>query len=170
MPRVYATDDTIIVLPLKMRVVPIASVLLASLIASLPWGASAPLCPPMGLMFLTSWRLRRPGIWPIWIGLPLGLIDDIASGQPIGSAVALWTITLLALEAIDRRILWRDFWLDWGLVAAALLFGLVGGALLAEAGTLLEIARLIVPQLVWSVMLVPMTMRIVAALDGWRKA
>lgn len=169
MARVYAPDDVPLVTPVKMRVVPVASVVLASASVALPWGASAPLWPPLGLMMLLSWRLLRDRIWPIWIGLPLGLVDDIASGQPIGSAVALWTFALIAMDAINRRVIWRDFWLDWGLAAIALALYVIAGAWLADAGSVVDILVLTGPQIAWSIMLMPLAMRAVAWLDRWRQ-
>ncbi len=151
-----------------MRIAPAASVILGSLSAMLPYAASAPLWPPLGFMMLISWRLLRNTIWPVWIGLPLGLLDDLASGQPVGSAIALWTLALLAMEAIDQRIVWRDFWIDWLLACVALLLYLVIAALLANAGSLGEVAVLVGPQSLWSMMLLPLMMRATAGLDRWR--
>ncbi len=158
----------IAVRPLRLRLVPIASVLLGSLLATAPIAIDAPLMPPLGFMLLIAWRLLRSDIWPVWIGIPLGLFDDLLSGQPVGSAVALWTLTMLAMDALDTRVVWRDYRLDWLIAAAALAFVLVGGGLLARVGSPADVLRLIAPQLGWSLCLVPLAMLLTAGLDRWR--
>lgn len=169
MARLLPADEILLALPVKMRLVPTGSVLLASAFVALPFDAAFPILPPFGFMMLVSWRMLRADIWPIWIGVPLGLFDDLVSGGPVGSAVALWTLAMLAMEAIDRRIIWRDFWIDWLLAAAALFLYLLGGALLARSGNAPHILGLIMPQFIWSAMLLPLAMRGAAMLDGWRR-
>jgi len=73
----------------RMRMVPVASVMIASALPlMLPMVASSPVLPPLGLLFFLCWQLLRIEMWPVWIGLPLGLWDDLFSGAPIGSAIA----------------------------------------------------------------------------------
>ena len=83
----------------------------------LPIVSSAPVLPPFGLLFLLAWRLLRPGLWPVWVGAPLGLFDDLLSGQPIGSAIALWSLALILIDIVEQRFLWRNLWQDWLLAA-----------------------------------------------------
>ncbi len=153
---------------LRMSLVPSGSVIVASAITTLPIISAAPMMPPFGFMMLIAWRMMRSTIWPVWIGIPLGLFDDIVSGQPVGSACALWTLVMLAMDALDRRVVWRDYWIDWIISAVALLFVLVGGAVLAHAGSAGDIARLTMPQWVWSLLLMPMAMLVAGRLDSWR--
>ncbi len=153
--------------PLRLFAIPTASVMLASLATALPFAASAPLLPPAGFLLFIAWRLLRSDIWPIWIGIPLGFWDDLLSGQPVGSAVALWTATMLAMEIVDRRIVWRGFWMDWAIGGVALALVLAGGALLAGQG-IVGAVWLTLPQLLWSWFLLPLAMRIVHRLDRWR--
>src|SRR3546814_12838099 len=88
-----------------MRIVPIASVMVASALPlMLPIVASSPALPPLGLLFFLSWQLLRTEMWPVWIGLPLGLWDDLFSGAPIGTAIGLWTIASIAIAYISQRI------------------------------------------------------------------
>jgi len=154
--------------PLRLRITPTLSVMLASLVTTLPIIANAPLLPPLGFMVLLSWRLMRSDTWPLWIGIPLGLFDDLFSGQPVGSAVALWTVVMLVIDMIDRRIVWRDYWVDWLIGGAALLFVLTAGGALARAGDLLDILQLIWPQWLIALFLLPLCMLLVARLDRWR--
>ena len=102
------------------QLVPVVTVMLGSLTVLLPMIATFPLMPSMGLVMLLGWRLPRAGLWPAWTALPLGLFDDLFSGQPLGSAMALWTVTLLAIDYCDLRLLWRGHWQDWGLAALAI--------------------------------------------------
>ena len=99
--------------------------------------APVPLVPPLGFLMLLAWRLLRPGLLPVWAGFPLGLFDDLFSGQPFGSAMLLWSLAMIGLEMIEARFPWRGFYQDWlvaGVVAAwylliAALFsgGAIGG-------------------------------------------
>lgn len=152
----------------RLLVTPALSVIIASLLAALPIIANAPLLPPLGLLTLLSWRLMRSDVWPIWVGIPLGFLDDLVSGQPVGSAVALWAIVMLAIDLIDRRIVWRDYWVDWMIGGFALLFVLVCGALLARAGGIIDVILLVGPQWLISLFILPLFMLLVARLDRWR--
>lgn len=153
--------------PLRLAAIPTGSVLLASLATALPFVASAPLLPPAGFLLFIAWRLLRSDLWPVWIGIPLGFWDDLVSGQPVGSAVALWTAVMLAMDIVDRRIVWRGFWMDWAIGGLALAFVLVGGALVAGQPPLFA-AWLTLPQLLWSWFLLPLAMLAAARLDRWR--
>lgn len=152
----------------RLLVTPTLSVIIASFITTLPIIANAPLLPPLGLLMLLSWRLMRSDVWPIWIGIPLGFVDDLVSGQPVGSAVALWTILMLAIDMVDRRIVWRDYWVDWMIGGFAILFALIGGALLARVGNVGTLIMLIGPQWLISLFMLPLFMLLVARLDAWR--
>jgi rod shape-determining protein MreD len=152
--------------PLLAILVPWLTVMLGSLSPTWPLIASAPLLPPLGFLILLAWRQLRPGLLPVWAGLPLGLFDDLYSGQPLGSAVLLWSMTLIVLEIIELRFPWRNFFLDW-LVASALVvvylptaMGLATGA----APSLLVLA----PQLLLSVFGYPLVGRMVALFDRFR--
>lgn len=152
----------------RLQATPIVTVMLGSLLTTLPVIAQSPVLPPLGLLLLLSWRLLRPELWHAWIALPLGLFDDLVSGQPLGSAVFLWTVTLIGIDAVERRLIWRDYWQDWCIAAVAVIFCLAGGLLFARlnggGGTLVLIA----PQIAWSVLLYPFVARQCAWLDRWR--
>lgn len=152
----------------RAQAVPIASTLAGSATALLPFVATYPALPPFGLLVLLAWRLLRPELWRAWIGLPLGLADDLIGGAPIGSAVATWTILLLALDYADARLGERDWSMDWLLAVPAILFGLVGALLAAwitgGGGAVWTIG----PQALTSMLAFPAVARGVAALDRWR--
>jgi rod shape-determining protein MreD len=148
--------------------VPLISVMLGSVMTLLPFIATAPILPPLGLIMLLAWRFLVRDLWPAWIGLPLGLFDDLLSGQPLGSAAFIWTILLLIIEVFDRRMMWRDFTQDWiiggTLIATALFLGL-GFASLDGGGAN---PLLLVPQIVTSGLCLPLALRICAVLDRLR--
>ena len=100
--------------------VPAASVMLASLLAALPIISMNGWYPDFGYLAFVSWRLLRADPWPPWWAAPLGLINDLFTGYPMGLSVLLWSATMLALDLIDRRTMWRDYWIEW-VVAAVLL-------------------------------------------------
>lgn len=154
--------------PWRTASIPIASVVLGSMTPLLPFIASAPVLPPFGLIILLCWRMLRPGLWPIWCGVPFGMLDDIFSGQPIGSAVLIWSIILISMDLIDQRYLWRNYWQDWLLAALFIIFALLGG--LAINNLLLNDvdAIIVVPQIILSVFAYPLTLRLVARLDHIR--
>ncbi len=152
----------------RVYVLPAATVILASLLTAWPAILSAPLLPPLGLMMLLGWRLLRSDVWPVWAGLPLGLIDDLYSGQPLGTAMFSWTTILITLSLLDMRVVWRSWWLEWLIGGAALIFALIIGGLLARAGTLDTLVVLIGPQLVLSIALLPLFIQLTALLDRWR--
>lgn len=154
--------------PLRARLTPSLSVLAASALTLAPIIADAPVLPPFGLMMLLAWRLMRPEYWPIWAAAPFGLFDDLLSGQPPGSGVMLWSLIFLAIDAVDSRLVWRDYWQDWLIAAAAIAFALVGGVLLVVFSGGGGRISLIVPQLIMSVLLYPLVQRIAARLDRWR--
>lgn len=154
----------------ERQLIPVLSVMIASMMPLLPVVATAPLLPPFGLMALLAWRLLRPDLWPVWAALPLGLFDDLFSGQPLGSGVALWTLAFLAVETIDRRMVWRDHWQDWGIAVALIAGVLVLGLVLATiAGGATPLAVLL-PQIALSALLFPLVARACAALDRRRSA
>ncbi|MGL4313162.1 MAG: rod shape-determining protein MreD [Sphingomonas sp.] len=156
--------------PVRARVyiLPAATVIAGSLLTAWPAIVSAPLLPPLGLMMLLGWRLLRHDVWPVWAGLPLGLIDDLYSGHPVGTAVFSWTVILITLSLLDMRVVWRSWWLEWLIGAAALTSALIVGGLLARVGGLAALLPMIAPQILLSVALLPLFMQLAALLDRWR--
>lgn len=148
--------------------IPAASVVAASLLAALPIVTSTGWYPDFGFLALISWRLLRADPWPAWWAAPLGLVNDLVTGAPIGLSVALWTAVMILLDLVDRRTMWRDYWIEWGL-AALLLFlneslerwaaGLMGAPLPFSK---------IVPPLLVSIFVFPIAAWIVSRIDRWR--
>lgn len=150
--------------------VPWLTVALASLMPLSPVIASAPVLPPLAFMLLVGWRLLRPGLLPLWAGAPLGLFDDLYSGQPFGSGILLWSLAMIGMELIDEWLRWRGFWQDW-LVATVVIaaYLLLAHVVAAIAGGTLDPA-LIVPQLLISFIAFPLLTRVIAILDLLRLA
>ena len=152
----------------QLVAVPIGMTMLASLAPLLPNIASVPLLPPFGLMALICWRLVHRNLWPAWIALPLGLWDDMWSGQPLGSAMLLWTLVMFGIDVLDRRMIWRDFIQDWGLASAIIAAVLIAGLAIANATGGAAPVRLILPQIAVSIGLYPLVALICGRVDKWR--
>ncbi|MEQ9662333.1 MAG: rod shape-determining protein MreD [Parasphingopyxis sp.] len=168
MTRIIGQDENVALIRAQLSLIPSASVIAGSLLPIIPIIAQSPILPPLGIMIFLGWRFLRPEIWPIWAGLPLGLFDDLISGNPIGAGMMLWTIALMVLDLANNRMVWRDYWMDWLLAGTALtLYILVMMVLTTLTGggwTLVPI----LPQILLTVMLFPLVLRLCARLDRWR--
>ena len=168
MSRIAGSSGEVAIRDLRRRFVPVGSTLAASLLALLPIVASRPLVPEIALLVVIAWRLLRPEIWPAWMALPLGLFNDLVAGHPIGQSMAFWTILFLACDYIDSRLGFRDYWMDWLIAAAAILFHTAAAWYVAMLmGAVMDFAVLL-PQLGVTILVYPLAARIVLALDRWR--
>lgn len=154
--------------PLLANAVPWATILVASLLPVFPIASAAPIVPPFGLMVLIAWRLVRPGLLPVWAGFPLGLFNDLFSGQPFGSGILLWSLALIVIEAIETRFPWRSFVQDWLIAVAIATFSIVAAACLSGASLAPPLFAALVPQVLLSLMLYPIIARMISALDRLR--
>lgn len=102
------------------KYIPAASVVAASALAILPIMSLTGWWPNFGLLMLLAWRMLRADCWPAWWAAPLGFANDLIAGSPIGLSVALWPAIMLAMDLVDRRTQFRDYWIEWA-VAALLL-------------------------------------------------
>ncbi len=148
--------------------IPAASVIAAALLSALPIVTTSGWYPDFGFLALIAWRLLRSDPWPAWCAAPLGLANDLITGAPIGLSVALWTTTMLLLDLIDRRTMWRDYWIEWAMAALLLLLdetfewwvaGLVGPV---------APYSIILPPLLISIFAFPIAAWLVARVDRWR--
>lgn len=153
---------------MRFRLVPIGSTLAACSLSLLPIVAEAAYIPDFGLLTLLAWRLLRPEMWSVTTALPLGLFNDLVSGHPLGQSMAIWTLLFLVLDYLDTRSDYRDYWLDWLLAAAGITIAATGGWIIAHyLGS--EIGyMMIVPQILVSILLLPVVALLVAWLDRWR--
>lgn len=154
--------------PIIASAAPWLSIVIASLLPMFFIASALPLVPPAGFLMLVAWRLVRPGLLPVWAGLPLGLFDDLFSGQPLGSAVLLWSLTMIAIELLDRRLPWRSFPQDWIAATLALLGYLLAAFLVSGATATGPALVALGPQALLCVLLFPAAARLVATLDRLR--
>ena len=146
------------------RLLPWTSVMAGSLVTILPWGGTLPLLPPFGLLMMLSWRLLAPLSLRVWAPALLGLFDDLVSGQPVGSAMLLWTLAYFLVEAMDARSGVRDFVQSWAIAAVAIALCLAGGRLVATPlGAHVDSVLLL--QIVIAILIFPATARMVAWID-----
>jgi rod shape-determining protein MreD len=148
--------------------VPAATVVLASLLAALPIISTSGWYPDFGYLVLLGWRLLRSDPWPAWWAAPLGLVNDLFTGYPIGFSIALWCATMLLLDLIDRRTMWRDYWIEW--VLAAVMIALdewLQWRIAGLAGAAPPLGRML-PPLIISICAFPVVAWIVSRIDAWR--
>ena len=153
--------------PARARALPWISVVAGSLLTALPVVATVTLLPPFGLLMLLAWRLLHRYSLRRWAAAPLGLADDLVSGQPLGSAVLLWSLCFLLIEVMEQRLVFRDFWQDWLVAGALVAFVLLGGRLLAVPFPAPGDPA-IVAQVMAAVLLFPAAMRVAAWIDAKR--
>lgn len=80
----------------------------------------------------------------------------------------LWTIAFLIMDATDKRFVWRDFWQEWVLAAAMITLVLTGGLVVANLTGGDTPFLYVLPQILMTICLFPLTSRLCAALDKWR--
>lgn len=142
--------------------------MVASLIPQFFLATAFPAVPPLGFIMLLGWRLVRPGVLPTWAGAPLGLFDDLFSGQPLGFAMLTWSLALLAIEASETRFPWRNFVQDWFTAGLLLTLYCLSSVLLSGAPIGRPMFIAVIPQIVLSILLFPFFARLVAQLDRFR--
>ena len=153
--------------PFQM-LVPAASVVAASLLSALPIISTSGWYPDFGYMVLISWRLLRADPWPAWWAAPLGLVNDLFTGYPIGYSIALWSATMLALDLVDRRTMWRDYWIEWVLAAVLLTIDQwLQWRVAAMVGAKVPFMRMLPPMII-SICVFPLGAWLVSRVDAWR--
>ena len=147
---------------------PAATVIIASLLAALPIISTSGWYPDFGYLTLISWRLLRADPWPPWWAAPLGFVNDLFTGYPVGFSIALWSATMLVLDLIDRRTMWRDYWIEW--VLAGVLIAIdewLQWRVAKLAGAAISFTQLL-PALVISIFMFPPFAWIISRIDAWR--
>lgn len=147
---------------------PWITVMLGSVVPQLPIASAIAMIPPLGFLILLSWRLVRPGLLPVWAGFPLGMFDDLFSGQPFGSAILLWSLTMLGIELLELRFPWRGFFQDWLVATVVTAAYLIVAALVSGGRVSGHVMVGLGPQLVMSAVMFPFIARLVAGLDRLR--
>lgn len=153
----------------RARALPWVTVMAGSLVTIVPVVATLPLLPPCGLLMLLAWRLLAPLALRRWAPAPLGLFDDLVSGQPLGSAMMLWTLAFFLIDLFDQRTLFRAFAQDWLIASGAIAFCLIGGRLVATPlGA--HVDGVLLVQVIVTALLFPCAARLVAWIDRRRIA
>lgn len=148
--------------------VPTVTVVIAAYLSALPIVASRGWYPDFGYLVFISWRLLRADPWPAWWAAPLGFVNDLFTGCPIGFSIALWSATMLALDLIDRRTMWRDYRTEW--VLAAVLIA-IDEWLQWRVAKMVDAAPPLTqmgPPVVISVCVFPLFAWTVSRIDAWR--
>ena len=148
--------------------IPVATVLAGSALATLPIVSVTGWWPNAGFLMLIAWRLLRADAWPIWWAAPMGFANDLITGAPIGLSVSLWTSVMLAMELIDQRSQWRDYWIEWGI--AALLITVdrwADWAIAGLSGAPVAFVR-ILPGIAFGILAFPIAAMIVSRIERWR--
>jgi rod shape-determining protein MreD len=170
MSRIALTQGDVRMAGLRRRYVPIASTIAACMLTLLPVVVTSPIVPDFAFLTLIAWRLLRPEIWSATTALPLGLLNDLLAGHPLGQSMALWTIIFLAFDLLDSRVLFRDYWMDWFFAALATAFYVSSGWVIGRLmGSGVEYSVML-PQLGASILAYPLVARLVLSLDRWRLA
>ena len=169
MSRIAGSETEIVIGDLRRRFIPFASTVFAMLLGLMPIVASTLWMPNLAFLILITWRLLRPEIWQAQVALGLGLLADlIVPGAPLGQSMLIWTIVFLGLDYADHLLGIRDYWLDWVLAAAAILFHSAGVWYIALLMGAKVSFLVMVPQILLSILAYPLMARIVLRLDRWR--
>ena len=149
--------------------IPAISVVAGSMISLLPIVSSTGWWPDWGLLMLIAWRLLRADAWPAWWAAPLGFAYDLILGNPIGLSVALWAAIMIAMDILDRRTMWRDYWIEWAIAVLFIaLAELAQWRIAALLGAPVPLSMSAGPASLVSVLCFPVAAFIAAKLDRWR--
>lgn len=149
--------------------VPAATVIAGSLLSLLPIVSATGWWPDFGLLMLLGWRLLRADAWPAWWAAPLGFFNDLILGNPIGLSVALWALIMIAMDILDRRTMWRDYWIEWAIAALFIaLSELAHWRLAGLTGAPAPLNLSVGPPALIGVFCFPVAAYIASRLDRWR--
>lgn len=148
--------------------VPANTVVAGSFLAALPIISKSGWYPDFGFLFLIAWRLLRADAWPAWWAAPLGFLNDLLTGLPIGMSVTWWAAIMIVMDLVDRRTIWRDYWIEWALAAVLILAaetlewwlaGLMGAGFAYQS---------ILAPVIVSILAFPIVAGLVSRIDRWR--
>lgn len=148
--------------------IPALSVTAASLLPLAPVVAEVGWMPDTGLLLLLAWRLLRSDVIPAWWAAPLGLWNDLVLGLPIGLSVATWSAAMILIDLLDRRTMWRDYWLEWLLAAGLLSLAELGRRMVDAAMGAVYPFSAILPPLAIAILTFPLAAFAASQIDRWR--
>ncbi len=150
------------------NLVPWLSILAASILPIFFVTTAIAWVPPLGFLAMMAWRIIRPGLLPLWAGLPLGAFDDVFSGQPLGSGILLFSLTMIAFELLEARFPWRSFAQDWFTAGLCAIVYVLASMLVSGAVLSFDLLMSMLPQIALSILIFPVVARVVARLDRFR--
>ncbi|WP_309661306.1 rod shape-determining protein MreD [Sphingomonas sp.] len=148
--------------------IPAISVFAGTMLSTLPLVSTSGWYPDLGFLVLIAWRLLRSDPWPAWWAAPLGFANDLVTGAPLGMSVVLWSATMVLLDLVDRRTMWRDYWIEWGLAALLLLLGECFEYWIASLTGPAGAFATILPPLLIAIFVFPIAAWLVGRIDRWR--
>jgi rod shape-determining protein MreD len=149
--------------------IPALTVIGGSLMSLLPIVSATGWWPDGGLLMLVAWRLLRADAWPAWWAAALGFLNDVIVGNPIGLSVALWAAMMIAMDMLDRRTQWRDYWIEWGIAALFVaLSELAQWRIAALMGAPMPLNITAGPAIVVGILCFPVAAFLVVRIDRWR--
>jgi rod shape-determining protein MreD len=149
--------------------IPALTVVVGSLLALMPIVSATGWWPDWGLLMLIAWRLLRADAWPAWWAAPLGFVNDLILGNPIGLSVALWAAMMIAMDILDRRTMWRDYWIEWGIAALFIaLAELAQWRVAALLGAQVPLGVTAGPAILVGILCFPLPAFLAARIDRWR--
>ena len=149
--------------------IPAATVVLGSMMSLLPIVSATGWWPDWGLLLLIAWRLLRADAWPAWWAAPLGFVNDLIVGNPVGLSVALWAAMMIAMDMLDRRSMWRDYWIEWGIGALFIaLAELAQWRVAALLGAGVPLGVTAGPAILVGILCFPIAAFLAARIDRWR--
>jgi len=148
--------------------IPAASVILASALATLPIVSVTGWWPNFGFLMLIAWRLLRADAWPAWWAAPMGFVNDLLTGALIGLSVALWSAVMLAMELVDHRTQWRDYWVEWAIATVLITVDRWADWQVAGLSGAPVPFLQILPAIAISILAFPLAAMIVSRTDRWR--
>lgn len=149
--------------------VPAASVVAGSLMSILPLVSNSGWWPDFGLLMLLAWRLQRADAWPAWWAAPLGFANDLIGGYPIGLSVFIWSAIMIAMDVLDRRTMWRDYWIEWAIACLFIAIAeLAQWRVAAIQGAATPFRMNAGPAILVSALCFPLAAMIAGGLDRWR--
>jgi rod shape-determining protein MreD len=148
---------------------PAGTVVAGSLLSLLPIVSATGWWPDFGLLMLLGWRLLRSDAWPAWWAASLGFANDLILGNPIGLSVALWAAMMIAMDILDRRTMWRDYWIEWGIAALFIALSEAAHWRIAElTGAPLPFSTSTAPAILIGVLCFPLAAFVASRVDRWR--
>jgi len=154
--------------PWRAKTVPYVTIMIGCILPIWILADVMPVVPPLGYLTFLCWRIMRPGLMPLWIGVPLGAFDDLFSGQPFGSGILLWSLTMIALELIETRFPWRGFGQDWLTAGLAIILYILAAMVTSGATVSEHLLLAVTPQILVTILLYPVFARMIAWFDGYR--